>query len=151
MILKVYLSVPIIVNRRRRLAKLVSRIVENMGHEVVSKWVLDESLHAENIFERDTNGVKASDLLIADVNLPSTGVGMEIMLAYLLGKPIIVFASYDRKVSRMLLHMDNIVIIRYKTVEELEKMLKREVRKFEKHGSKDRQGSYAYRAILSSN
>lgn len=40
-----------------------------------------ENLPASKLFHRDVNWVKGCDVLIADVTIPSTGVGYEIGLA----------------------------------------------------------------------
>ncbi len=132
--LKVYVSVPIIRNRNLIVARAIASVVTELGHEVVSKWVL-EDIHVDdiNIFERDTEGVRSSDILIADVSSPSTGVGMEIMLAYMLGKPIFVVAKRGSRISRMLLHMKGKKLIEFSKVNELREMLKNELIKISDH------------------
>lgn len=132
--LKVYVSVPIIRNRNLIVARAIASVVTELGHEVVSKWVL-EDIHVDdiNIFERDTEGVRSSDILIADASSPSTGVGMEIMLAYMLGKPIFVVAKRGSRISRMLLHMKGKKLIEFSKVNELREMLKNELIKISDH------------------
>lgn len=132
--LKVYVSVPIIRNRNLLVAKAIASVVTELGHEVVSKWVLEDlTFNDVNIFERDTEGVRSSDILIADVSSPSTGVGMEIMLAYMLGKPIFVVAKRGSRISRMLLHMKGKKLIEFSKVNELREMLKNELIKISDH------------------
>ena len=126
--MKVYLSVPLIKNRNKRVARAIASVIEELGHELISTWVL-EDIHSQNlnIFERDTKGVRAADILIADVTKPSTGVGMEVMLAHTLGKPVVLVAKRESSISRMLLHMEKKKIIEFEKIGEMKEMLKREL------------------------
>lgn len=84
---KVYLSVPIIAKRHLNKARLLSKTIENVGHEIVSKWVTETdpgyTIKPQEVFERDVKGVKECNILVAEISEPSHGVGMEIMLAYM--------------------------------------------------------------------
>jgi len=84
--------------------------IEAAGHELVSPWVLVDGerrpYESINIFHRDTTAVEACDLIIADVSRPSTGVGMEVMTAYLNKKRIILVAQAGSTLSRMLTDME---------------------------------------------
>ncbi|MBO3763387.1 MAG: hypothetical protein JTT16_01935 [Candidatus Brockarchaeota archaeon] len=126
--MKVYLSVPIIGGRNLELAKIISNIIMECGHELLSQWVISEdpgfSLSPSYVFERDTNGVKKSDIVVAEVSTPSHGVGMEIMLAITLGKRIIALARKDSRISRMLLGAPNIEWIFYDEIKEIAQKLK---------------------------
>ena len=73
---------------------VVARL-QAQGHHVLSAHVADPlALEAEKdlppreVFERDTNWVKACDVMIAEVSTPSLGVGYEVALAVQLGKPV---------------------------------------------------------------
>ncbi|OGM19211.1 hypothetical protein A2955_02800 [Candidatus Woesebacteria bacterium RIFCSPLOWO2_01_FULL_37_19] len=62
----------------------------NMGNEILTPFVVDEELnkhrfpelsgveHARAIFEDDLRRIEESDIIIAEVSQPSTGVGLEI-------------------------------------------------------------------------
>ena len=76
------------------------RIVEALearGHRVLAGAVASESLGeggeplgAQAIFDRDLQWVAGSDVLVAEVSVPSTGVGYEIAAArYRYGIPVI--------------------------------------------------------------
>jgi len=121
--LKVYLSVPMILNRRLGRANLIAKAIRDSGHEVVSDWVLGplerQSPSELNVFERDMKGAERSDALVADVSEPSLGVGMEIMAAYKAGRKIILVSNKGRVVSRMLLHMDGALWVEYEGEDEL--------------------------------
>ncbi|MGC8933548.1 MAG: hypothetical protein ACP5LN_00050 [Thermoproteota archaeon] len=126
--MKVYLSVPIVGGRNLELAKAISNVIVECGNELTSQWVISEdpgfSASPSYVYERDTNGVKTSDIIVAEVSTPSHGVGMEIMLAITLRKRIIALARRDSQISRMLLGAPNIEWIFYDKVEEMTQKLK---------------------------
>lgn len=127
--MKVYLSVPMVRNRSYDRAKVIADVIRSTGHELVSPWVLGNIEPANpkdvNVFFRDLNGVEHCDILIADVSEPSTGVGMEIMAAYMAKKRIILCARKGSIISRMLLHMDRKELIEFDDNESLSTMLYR--------------------------
>lgn len=107
--MRVYLSVPMIANRELGRAKLMADAVREAGHQVSSPWVLGKVENPNpadlNLFDRDKRGAEDCDLLLADVSMPSIGVGMEIMAAHKAGRRVLVVAKRGSVVSRMLLHM----------------------------------------------
>jgi nucleoside 2-deoxyribosyltransferase len=54
------------------------------------------------VYTRDTDWIRACDLLIAEVSVPSHGVGYEIAFALGLGKPVLAVYQVGRKVSKMI-------------------------------------------------
>lgn len=107
--MRIYLSVPMITNRQPATASAMARAIKDAGHELASPWVLGPiEVHDPsdlNIFERDMHGAERADAIVADVSLPSTGVGMELMAAYKAKKRVIIAARRGSTVSMMLLHM----------------------------------------------
>ncbi len=85
------------------------------------------------IFDRDLNWLKQSSIIIADVNEPSHGVGMELMYAYEHEIPVI--CLLDEKnvpLSRMVEGGPHTLILKYKTKEDLiEKIEKIDLSKLE--------------------
>lgn len=130
--MKVYLSVPIVKDRNLGLAKTISKVIIECGHELTSKWVISEdpgfSTLPSYIYERDTNGVRTSDIVVAEVSTPSHGVGMEVMLAIMLKKRVIALARRDSQISRMLLGAPSIEWIFYDKIEEMIQKLKEKLR-----------------------
>jgi nucleoside 2-deoxyribosyltransferase len=126
--LKIYLSVPMVNNRNLERSRLIAEVIEQTGHQLISPWVLGEIEKANpdkvNVFERDKEGAEKCDMLIADVTMPSTGVGMEIMAAYYARKKIILLAQRQSRISRMLLHMKEAILIEFDNDEELKAKLK---------------------------
>lgn len=85
------------------------------------------------IFKRDLNWLKKSSRIIADVNEPSHGVGMELMYAYEHGIPVIcLLDEKNTPLSRMVEGGPHTLILKYKTKEELiEKVEKIDLNKLE--------------------
>lgn len=54
------------------------------------------------VYSRDTNWIRGSDALIAEVSVPSHGVGYEIGYALGLGKPVLTLYRSGRSVSKMI-------------------------------------------------
>ena len=72
------------------------------------------------IFERDLNWLKKSSVVIADVNEPSHGVGMELMYAYEHEIPVIwLLDEKNVPLSRMVEGGSHTLVLKYKTKEEL--------------------------------
>ena len=108
--MKVYLSVPIIANRSVDTARAMAEAIRAAGHELISPWVLSDMetrpAGSVNIFARDRAAVEACDIIVADVSRPSTGVGMEVMIAYAARKRIVLVAQKGNTITRMLTDMD---------------------------------------------
>jgi nucleoside 2-deoxyribosyltransferase len=127
---KIYLAVPIINYYNKDLTKRLADLILELGFELSSPWVLsgmDIDISPKEVFVRDTMGVKSSDIILAEVSKPSHGVGMEIMLAYMEGKRIILLAKKDVKLSALLEGIKDAVIIRYEDEEELWEKLRKEL------------------------
>jgi nucleoside 2-deoxyribosyltransferase len=54
------------------------------------------------VYQRDVNWIRESDVLIAEISAPSHGVGYEIGFALGLGKPVLALYQQGRKVSKMI-------------------------------------------------
>jgi 2'-deoxynucleoside 5'-phosphate N-hydrolase len=85
-------------------------ILEEAGAEVLSWHVADPELEKiemrmteEEIYARDMGLLVKSDALIAEVTVPSTGVGYEICRALVKGIPVLCLYSPDAAVSAMVL------------------------------------------------
>ncbi len=106
--------------------------LENDGHEVLAGAVASEDVGAQGeslapheIFDRDLAWVDAADVLVAEVSVPSTGVGYEIAYArFRRGIPVICLyrPAYTKRCSAMISGDRGIELIEY---EEVEAMLPR--------------------------
>lgn len=125
---RIYLAVPIVAGRDLAVARSIAEALVGLGHEVVSTWVLKEdadvSLSPERIFERDVKGVRECDVLVAEVSTPSHGVGIEIMLAQTLKKPVFCLHRPRISISRMLRGMPGIVLLEYQSLPAVKEPLK---------------------------
>lgn len=54
------------------------------------------------VYQRDVTWIRESDALIAEVSVPSHGVGYEIGFALGLGKPVLALYQQGRNVSKMI-------------------------------------------------
>ena len=79
------------------------------GHEIPTSHLADSTVvdlegrvSPREVYDRDVNWIAAADLLIAEVSVPSHGVGYEIGHALGLGKPVLCLAQHGRKVSKMI-------------------------------------------------
>jgi nucleoside 2-deoxyribosyltransferase len=79
------------------------------GHEVPTAHLAESNVMAlervidpREVYERDVTWIHACDALIAEVSVPSHGVGYEIGFALEQGKPVLCLAQTDRTVSKMI-------------------------------------------------
>ncbi len=79
------------------------------GHEIPTSHLAqsdvmenDRKLTPQDVYERDVNWIKNCDVLIAEVSVPSHGVGYEIAFALNIGKPVLCLYQKDRRVSKMI-------------------------------------------------
>ena len=87
---------------------IVGALTEN-GHEVPTAHLAESGvgaveavIHPNEVYERDVAWIRACDALIAEVSVPSHGVGYEIGFALGLGKPVLALHQDGRKVSKMI-------------------------------------------------
>jgi len=79
------------------------------GHEIpTSHLAKSEAVENErlltprDVYERDVNWINNCDALVAEVSIPSHGVGYEIGFALNIGKPVLCLHHKERKVSKMI-------------------------------------------------
>ncbi len=79
------------------------------GHEIPTSHLAqsdtmenERELAPQDVYERDTNWIKNCDMLIAEVSVPSHGVGYEIGFALNLGKPVLCLHQRNHRVSKMI-------------------------------------------------
>jgi nucleoside 2-deoxyribosyltransferase len=87
---------------------IVHALTEN-GHEVPTAHLAESGITAveaaispHEVYERDVNWIRNCDVLIAEVSVPSHGVGYEIGFSLGLGKPVLALYQAGRKVSKMI-------------------------------------------------
>jgi len=93
-------------------------LTEHVGSGNIKK---NESHNSdEHIFERDISWLKSADIMIADVTVPSLGVGYEIGFAETLNIPILCLYNPKNKksLSAMISGNKKLIYKNYNTVEE---------------------------------
>ena len=88
--------------------EMVAALVQD-GHQIPTAHlvesgagVLEAGIDPLTVYSRDVDWIRASDVLIAEVSVPSHGVGYEIAFALGLGKPVLCVYQTGRKVSKMI-------------------------------------------------
>jgi hypothetical protein len=97
------------------------------GHEVPTAYLAESGAGAreagidpQTVYVRDTDWIRACDVLIAEVSVPSHGVGYEIGFALGLGKRVLALHQQGRIVSKMISGNPdgNLTLTAYHTPEE---------------------------------
>lgn len=98
------------------------------GHEVLTHHVasvnvieIEESMSDTEIYNQDIAWLQECDTLIAEVSIPSLGVGYEIAWALRLKKPVLGIYEENRVVSAMITGntSSNLTLRSYRTIPEL--------------------------------
>ena len=110
----------------------VIKILKNHG-EVLTEHLGDPELTQmgtiglsdEQIYDRMMNWIKESDVIVAEVSSPSTGVGYEIALSESMNKKIICLyrEGSSKRISAMVGGNKGLIVKNYKTIEELSLIL----------------------------
>ncbi|MEW6288029.1 MAG: nucleoside 2-deoxyribosyltransferase [Chloroflexota bacterium] len=108
--------------------------LEEAGHEVPtahlaesSVGALEAALSPQEVYARDTAWIRACDVLIAEVSVPSHGVGYEIGFALGMGKPVLAIHREDRRLSKMISGnpASSLTVKSYRTPEEAIRIIER--------------------------
>lgn len=106
--------------------RFMADVMIDAGLEVLSEHVAEknvfsreEDMTEEEIFLRDMDGIERCDCMVAEVSVPSTGVGYEICLAVGLKKPVLCVYEHGAKVSAMVLGNKEIDALSYGDIDEL--------------------------------
>ena len=88
--------------------ELVAAMVQD-GHQIPTAHLVESGVGAveagidpQTVYTRDVDWIRTSDVLIAEVSVPSHGVGYEIGYALGIGKPVLAVYQAGRRVSKMI-------------------------------------------------
>ncbi len=105
----------------------IIELLKKQGHSVISEHVASAELEKiearitdEEIFNKDTAYIDECECLVADVTIPSIGVGYEIAHAVSKGKTVLCIYLEGAKVSAMVLGNRQVMPAMYRNMEELE-------------------------------
>jgi nucleoside 2-deoxyribosyltransferase len=103
---KVYYAVNLIMESENpHLVKINKEILPKYA-EIIPWFGTGPVDDMRTLYNMDIKAVESADLIIAEVSYPSHGVGMEVMHAVHVGKPILAIALEGKIVSRMLRGID---------------------------------------------
>ena len=104
---------------------MLSEGVEVLSEHVARKTVFDDErgMSEQEIFMRDVGGIQQCDCLVAEVSVPSIGVGYEICYAVGLEKPVLCVYERDSNVSAMVLGNKEVVAQSYNDPDELRQLV----------------------------
>ncbi len=110
--------------------KQIIQSLKEMGHTLVSEHVASTKLEEaeakltdEEIFRSDIGFIEECDCLVAEVTIPSTGVGYEICYAVSKGKRVLCIYKEGANVSAMVLGNRHLSSLQYMNIKDLEKSL----------------------------
>ncbi|MBI3153704.1 MAG: nucleoside 2-deoxyribosyltransferase [Chloroflexi bacterium] len=112
--------------------KIVTALLAD-GHEIPTSHLAksevmenERGLTPQYVYERDVDWIKNCDVLIAEVSVPSHGVGYEIAFALGIGKPVLCIHRQERRVSKMITGNPHplLVVKSYSTLEEAMSLVK---------------------------
>lgn len=79
------------------------------GHEIPTSHLArsevienEHMLTPQDVYARDVNWIKDCNVLIAEISVPSHGVGYEIGFALNIGKPVLCLHQRERTISKMI-------------------------------------------------
>lgn len=108
----------------------IIQLLKKLGHTILSEHVASSKLEEtenklteEEIFRSDIRFIDECDCLVAEVTIPSTGVGYEICYAVSKGKRVLCVYNKGASVSAMVLGNEGVKAIPYRNIEDLEKRL----------------------------
>lgn len=112
-------------------AQIVS-LLQQRGYQVLTTHVADPDIRAQegrggagaaDIYDRDVRWLAECDLVIAEVSMPSLGVGVEVATAQQLGKPVLCLCRADVTLSAMIEGNPGVRVVRYRDDAELPALL----------------------------
>ena len=112
--------------------RYIISLLKSHGYTIISEHVasqvleeLEADITEQDIFEKDTRWIEESDCVIAEVTVPSTGVGYEICHAAGHRKPVLCIYEEGAKVSAMVLGNTSRYVTAkvYSSKQQLEKIL----------------------------
>ena len=111
------------VNDYQKIVNKLQEIGNVLTTHIANKQISDKgetNMSSKEIFDRDVKWLNDSDLVVAEVSIPSLGIGYELGVAEMLGKKIICLydINSEKTLSAMIEGNQNFKIIKYKTIDE---------------------------------
>lgn len=102
-------------------------LTEHIGNDSLTQ--MGEEINDKEIYQRDINWVKESDVLVAEVTHPSFGVGVEIARATEFNKKVIcIYRQIEgKKLSAMISGCPNVLVFKYQNLKDLREIFLKEL------------------------
>lgn len=118
------------VNDYQKIINKLEEIGNVLTTHIANKEIGDKgenNMTPKEIYDRDVVWLKSSDLIVAEVSVPSLGIGYELGLAESLGKKIICLydVNSNKTLSAMIEGNKNFEIVKYNNIEEVLEYLDR--------------------------
>lgn len=114
---------PIIIHDLRQYGRILSEFV---GDSKTTKMG-NRELTPEQVYQRDMALIDVAQVVVAEVTVPSLGVGVEIAYAGYSGKPVLALyqPAAGRRLSAMIAGDHNVTVVEYQSNNELMAAIKR--------------------------
>lgn len=118
------------VNDYQKIINKLEEIGNVLTTHIANKEIGDKgenNMTPKEIYDRDIVWLKSSELIVAEVSVPSLGIGYELGLAESLGKKIICLydVNSNKTLSAMIEGNKNFEIVKYNNIEEVLEYLDR--------------------------
>lgn len=112
------------VNDYQKIINKLEEIGNVLTTHIANKEIGDKgenNMTPKEIYDRDVVWLKSSELIVAEVSVPSLGIGYELGLAESLGKKIICLydVNSNKTLSAMIEGNKNFEIVKYNNIEEV--------------------------------
>ena len=126
--MRIYFSASITGSREQ--AHIYHQIIEYRQQygEVLTEFVADQAYTAqgeqqlapEAVYRRDMDFIDGCQVVVAEVTVPSFGVGVEVARSSMQGKPVLALyqPAEGRRLSAMIAGNPNVTVAEYRTLEE---------------------------------
>jgi hypothetical protein len=86
---------------------------------------MDQNLSDKEIHDRDVQWISESNLVVAEVTVPSLGVGYEIARSLEMDKPVLCLfdSSYGKRLSAMIAGRDGVSVFEYSHTDQLDEVI----------------------------
>ena len=114
---------PIIIQGLRQYGRVLTEFVGDLTTTKMG----DRELTPQQVYQRDIALIDSSQMVVAEVTVPSFGVGVEIAYAGSSGKPVLALyqPARGRRLSAMIAGDQNVTVAEYQSNEELFAAIKR--------------------------
>lgn len=94
----VYFSASSLDSQSFDLYEKIAKCIDQAGGKILFNWLRDKKkLSPQEVFNEATEGIKSADVLVAEISIPSTGVGQQIAYSISNKIPVIALVNKDAK------------------------------------------------------